>query len=203
MYYKVIVISEEAKGYVSDKERKLVLNYKSDVELNAFSLQLLLKDFTPYNIIVVKVNKPHNRKEHYYETTDNLSTLCEKIRKFVVTGNVEEEHDECCKINDIIKLPSGSNWLHIKDKFVNSLGYLFFKMESINPLYTGIDHKYLVEKLNETIPVFNLSKNGEWVYTKENYIYAKIREKHSLMCLVLTKEVYYKSKQTVHKTFEY
>ena len=45
MYYRIIVISEEAKGHVSDKERKLVLNYKSDVELNEFSLQLLLKDF--------------------------------------------------------------------------------------------------------------------------------------------------------------
>lgn len=199
MYYRIIVISEEARGHVSDKERKLVLNYKSDVELNTFSLQMLLKDFTPYNIIVVKVNKPRNRKGYYYETTDNLSTLCEKIRKFLVTGDIEEERDKCCKINDIFELPSGSEWLHIKDMFVNPLGYLFFKMESINPLYTGIDHKYLVEKLNEKRPVFNLSKNGEWIYTKENYIYAK----HSLRCLVLTKEIHYKSKQIVHKIFEY
>jgi hypothetical protein len=203
MYYKVIVISEEAKGHVSDKERKLVLNYKSTVELNEFGLQLLLKDFTPYNIIVVKVDKPHNRKGHHYETTDNLSTLCEKIRKFVVTGDVEEEHDECRKVYDIIELPSGSNWLCIKDKFVNTLGYLFFKMESLNPLYTGIDHKYLVEKLNEKRLIFNLSKNGKWIYTKDNYISVEIREEHSEMCLVLTKEVHYKSKQIVHREFRF
>lgn len=198
MYYRIIVISEEAKGHVSDIERKLVLIYKSTVELNEFSLQLLLKDFTPYKIIVVKVDKPHNRKGHYYETTDNFNTLCEKIRKFIVTGNVEEECIKCYKVDDLFKLPDDKD-LFIADRFVNDYGYLFFKINTTNPLYKGVRQNHLCTKLNEIKDIFHISNNKEWIYTKESYKYISIQNH----ILILTKEIQYKDKQITHKTFEY
>ena len=160
MYYRVIVISEEAKGHVSDKERKLVLNYKSTVELNEFGLQLLLKDFTPYNIIVVKVNKPCNRKRHYYETTDNLSTLCEKIRKFIVSGDVEVE--KVVYYNYIlptfmppIDTPTINKW------FVSDIGYTFFQISTLNKVYYKgkLDLEFICKALNEDHNMFFVSKN--------------------------------------------
>lgn len=198
MYYRVIVISEEAKGHVSDKERKLVLNYKSTVELNEFGLQLLLKDFTPYNITVIKTKHRHNRKGHYYETTDNLSTLCEKIREFLVTGDIEEEREECTTIKDLFKLPNDKD-LYIKDRFINTFGYLFFKINTENPLYNGVKQDYLCTKLNEDRNIFHVSKNKEWIYTKENYKYIEIKNN----VLVLTREIHYMSKQIVHREFKF
>lgn len=199
MYYRIIVISEEAKGHVSDKERKLVLNYKSDVELNTFSLQMLLKDFTPYNIIVVNVNKPHNRKGYYYKTTDNLNTLCEKIRKFVVTGDVEVDKVVHKDFVLPVFLPNIDSPF-IKKWFVNQLGYTFFSINTNNPIYKGgINHRILCEKLNKYINEFHLSHNDEWIYTKATCNNVEIKDN----MLVLTQDITTTIKEKQHKTFEY
>lgn len=200
MYYRVIVISEEAKGHVSDKERKLVLNYKSSVELNTFSLQMLLKDFTPYNIIVVKVNKPHNRKRHYYETTDNLSTLCKKIREFLVTGNVEVEkvvyHDYVLStFMPPIDTPTINKW------FVSDIGYTFFQISTLNKVYYKgkLDLEYICKVLNEDHNMFFVSMNKEWIFIKESCTNVEIKND----MLILTRNFADTIKEKQHKIFEY
>jgi hypothetical protein len=202
MYYRVIVISEEAKGHVSDKERKLVLNYKSTVELNEFSLQLLLKDFTPYNIIVVKVDKPHNRKGHYYETTDNLNTLCNKIKEFVVSGDVEVEKEEWHNEHQLYNIDF-INKPYILKSFTNNLGYTFFQLGTFNEVYSGINHKIACELLNlnaypEDNP-FHYSKGEDWIYIKQDFYNVDIENN----TLILTKKV--KEVKTVkeHKVFTF
>lgn len=202
MYYRVIVISEEAKGRVSDNERKLVLNYKSTVELNEFGLQLLLKGLTPYNIIVVKANKPCNRRGHRYETTDNFNTLCNEIKEFVVSGYVEFEKEEWHNEHQLYNIDF-INKPYILKSFTNSLGYTFFQLGTFNEVYSGINHKIACELLNlnahpEDNP-FHYSKGEDWIYIKQDFYNVDIENN----TLILTKKV--KEVKTVkeHKVFTF